>query len=310
MWRDLLQKDEAIVSPWLEGRSLRTFTRRFTIEGALPPEPGWHRFEIAGRKARWSAGAEPDESALSDRVRGYLIGDRLVPDDVAVRPELGELARGFQRVHLIEPGLDRFARVCVARFYEAGPLIFAGLEFPLGPEDDVARALLDGKRTLDDVPGVAPALDAAFRVEIWRREQAERRRREAELERQRLAEEAAREERRRRVAEQLGDAVLRRELAAYDFEAAARAALALGGAEFVDHQRAYQRGEMLVRFRIDGQHFACTCDATTLRIIDSGICLVDHHTDERGDDRFTLESLPAVIRQAEREGSLVVFRHF
>src|SRR5688572_6018984 len=103
MWRDLLQKDEAIVSPWLEGRSLRTFARSFKIEGALPPEPGWHRFAIAGRKARFCAAAEPDDSALGERVRGYLIGDRLVPDDVRVRPELAELARSFTRVHLIEP---------------------------------------------------------------------------------------------------------------------------------------------------------------------------------------------------------------
>jgi len=80
MWRDLLQKDEVIVSPWLEGRSLRTFARSFRIEGPLPPEPGWHRFEVAGRKARYCAGAELDESALGPRVRGYLIGDRLVPD--------------------------------------------------------------------------------------------------------------------------------------------------------------------------------------------------------------------------------------
>jgi hypothetical protein len=46
----------------------------------------------------------------------------------------------------------------------------------------------------------------------------------------------------------------------------------------------------------------------TLRIIDSGICLIDHATDERGDTYFTLESLPAVIAQAIREGHLVIFR--
>ena len=46
-----------------------------------------------------------------------------------------------------------------------------------------------------------------------------------------------------------------------------------------------------------------------MRIIDSGICLQDHNTGEKGDTYFTLESLPAVIRQADREGKLVVYRH-
>jgi hypothetical protein len=35
---------------------------------------------------------------------------------------------------------------------------------------------------------------------------------------------------------------------------------------------------------------------------------VDHRTGEKGDTKFTLESLPGVVREAEREGVLVVFR--
>jgi hypothetical protein len=310
MWRDLLQQGEAIVSPWLGGRALRTFERAWNIEGRLPPEPGWHEFDVSGRRARWRRAAEPTPDLLRQRARGYLIGDRLVPDTVRVRPELRELAGSFPRVYLIEPGLDRFARVVTGRFTEGGPLVFDALDFPLGPEADVGMALLDGRESLEGVPGVPPALDAAFRVEIWRRHEAERRRREAEealrLERER----SVREERRRQLREQLGDALLRREIAAVDFETAARAALAVGGAEYVDHQRAYRRGEMNVRFRFDGRYFACTCEERTLRIIDAGICLTDHDTGQKGDTLFTLESLPGVIRQADHDGVLVVFRHF
>jgi len=43
--------------------------------------------------------------------------------------------------------------------------------------------------------------------------------------------------------------------------------------------------------------------------VDSGICLIDHTTEERGDARFTLESLPAVINEAINDQKLVVFRH-
>jgi hypothetical protein len=66
---------------------------------------------------------------------------------------------------------------------------------------------------------------------------------------------------------------------------------------------------MVVRFRLLGRRFECTCDERTLRILDAGICLVDHATGERGDTRFTLESLPAVILEADRDDKLVVFRH-
>ncbi len=310
MWRELLQQGEAIVWPWIGGRSLRTFARTFSIQGALPPEYGWQRFELVGRKARWLASAGAEFGVLKDRARGYLIGDRFVPDTVRVRPELGELARSFERVHLIEPGLDRFARVVAARFAEDSPLVFESLDMPLGPENDVLSAWFEGLETVAHVPGVVPALDAAFRVEVWRRKEAERRRREAEEAARELRERLDREERRRHLTERLFDATARRELATTDFEAAARAALRLGDAEYVDHQPAYTRGEMLVRLRIGRSLFACTCETATLRIVDAGICLVDHRTGERGDERFTLESLPAVIRQAERDGVLVVFRHF
>jgi len=35
----------------------------------------------------------------------------------------------------------------------------------------------------------------------------------------------------------------------------------------------------------------------------------NYRTGIKGDDRFTLESLPAVVREAEHEGVLVVFRN-
>ena len=73
-------------------------------------------------------------------------------------------------------------------------------------------------------------------------------------------------------------------------------------------QHGHRNGEWLVKYRVDGQRLACVCN-TNLQIIDAGVCLVDHGTNEKGDTYFTLESLPAVIRQAIREGKLVVWRH-
>jgi len=309
-WRDLLQTDdETVVSPWVGGRVLRVHDRTWSLEGRQPPEFGWHKFKVKGRKVRWESETEPSEDTLRYLIRGYLVGDRLVPEDVRVDPDPAKITDFSEPVALLDPGLDRFVRVAAGRPFEDGPLVFKGLEFPLGPEEDVLKAFEDQAVTVDNIRGVSPALDAAFRMECFQRIEAVRRR--AELERQRLEEEAKRqqEERRKQIVEKLGDGAGRREMAPVDFSEAARAALAVGGAHYLDHRKARGRGEMIVKFRLDGRRFECTCDEKTLRIIDSGICLIDHATNKKYDNYFTLESLPGVIKQAQREGRLVVFRH-
>jgi hypothetical protein len=242
----------------------------------------------------------------SDSVVGYLVGDRIVADAAAVDPDPTRVGTCSERVHLLEEGLDRFTRVRAARLFEDGPLIYFQQEMPLGPEDEVLQAFLERASSVDAVKGVSPALDAAFRMEVRRCEEADRRR--MELERLRKEEEAQRqlEERRRALATQLGDGAKRRALARFDFEAAARAALLVGGAELLDAQLA--RGEWTVKYRLDGRRYACVCDGQ-MQIIDSGICLTDHTTGVKGDTWYTLESLPTVVRQADREGRLVVYRN-
>jgi hypothetical protein len=308
-WRDLLQAEpERVVFPWVGGRRLFEDQRVLTVAGDLPPEHGWHRFAIEGRHATWEGEAGPEPHRFIERREGYLIGDRLVPDQVRIGNDMVALTERCPPLHLIEPGLDRFTRVSAGRLLEDGPLLYEGPAFPIGPEDEVLSAFLDGAEDVDHIPAVVPALDAVFRIERWRQEQAERRRREAEERRAREDELERRRALRRKLTERLGDGATRRAAAKVDFTEAARAALAVGGAELLDVRRAYHAAEMTVRFRYDGRRFECTCDRDTLRIIDSGICLVDHATGVRGDERFTLESLPGVIAQAQREGALVVFR--
>ena len=96
--------------------------------------------------------------------------------------------------------------------------------------------------------------------------------------------------------------------AAVDFEAAASAALRVSGATLLDVQPNFQPDEMIVRFRFRSRRFECVVHKMTLQVVDAGICLTDSFTGERGDSYFTLESLPAVIKQAMDEGALVVFR--
>lgn len=307
-WKDLLQtEDECLVAPWVGGRSLRSRDRTWSLQGRRPPEPGWHTFKLENRKARWLGVAEAPMGVLKDHVRGYLVGDRIVPDGVRVSDD--NLVAVSERVHLIEPGLDRFVRVVAGRFFEDGPLIYEAPEFPLGPEEEVLVAYEDQKPNVNTIVGVSPALDMAFRLESLYRAETERRRREEQERREREEQERLAAERREQLREALGDGMTRRAVAIEDFGEAARAALAVGGAQYLSHRDSPNDDEMVVRYRLNDRRFECTCDRRTLRIIDSGICLTDERTGEKGDTFFTLESLPAVVRQADIEGVLVVYRH-
>jgi hypothetical protein len=325
-WRDLLQSEnDSITLPWTGGRSLCLNGQVWNIEGRLPIEHGWYSFSISGRKAtRWEL-SQPTPEILNNQVVGYLVGNRIVADNVQVDPDPKTIASHSEQVFLLDEGLDRFVRISAGRTCDDGPLIFKQQEMPLGPEDEVLNAFLSFDLTLDlinglplnkdgiyqcrGIKGVVPALDAAFRMEIWQRMEAERRRQELERLRREEEERRAREQRRQELIAHLGNAETRREMARIDFGEAAKVALAVGNAQYLDHRRAPRRGEMIVRFRVDRQRFECVCDERTLRIIDSGICLTDHDTGEKGDTFFTLESLPSVIREAIRDRVLVVYRH-
>lgn len=313
-WQDLIATaDETVVVPWTGGRELRVNRRAFSLKGRLPQEHGWHTFKVDGsRTATWVAAAEnPDVDAAfkgKKLVRGYLVADRIIPDGAAVVLDPTRIADQTETVWLVEPGLDRFARVRAGR-WDDGRLVYVGQEFPLGPEAEVADAFLDQKPSVTEVKGLTPALDLAFRFETWNRAEMVRLRAEAE----RLArEEAARlekEARRADLARQLGTGEGRREMALVDFEAAARAALRVAGAEFLDFRDTRVAGEAVVHFRYRNRKWECVAQKQTLRIVDAGVCLVNHATGERGDTKFTLESLPAVLAEAIDTGRLVVFRH-
>jgi len=308
-WRDLVEVEEQdITVPWTGGRSLRCHSRTYTISGRLPSEHGWYRFKVQHKEAKLIEAAEPKTDELKDIRTGFLVGDRFIPDGApAYNLDYGLIARQYKKVALIEEGLDRFARIEVGKLTPFGSLIYRGATFPLGPEEEVLSAFLDRKDSISDIKGVTPALQAAFEAECNQIREAEQRR--AELERLRIEEEAreAQERRRSELAEALGSGAGRREMATVDFQEAARAALAVGGAELLD-VRAGQRNEKVVRYRLEGRRFECVCDLQ-MRIIDAGVCLTDESTGEKGDTFFTLESLPGVIKQAIREGVLVVFRH-
>lgn len=307
-WQDLLAKPEdTFVAPWLGGGTIQHGARTWQITGRRPREHGWHRFSVSGtRKTSWQGAAvDVDASTYFEGaklVRGYLVGDRLLPDGMGSVADVALLLDRSEAVHLVDSGLDRFTRVAAARHVD-GSLIYVRQEFPLGPEQAVLDVYLDRGTDLRAIPGVTPALDLAFRFEMWQRERAEEHRRAVETARRAEEERQAAEARRRDLMERLGDGASRRALARIDFGEAAAAALRVAGAEILDWRDSTRRGEAVVRFRFRDRRFECVCTKDTLHIVDSGVCLT-------GNDRlFTLESLPAVLAEAMDTHRLHVFRH-
>jgi hypothetical protein len=310
-WRDLLVESEHWTLPWLGGRSLQSKSRTFKIKGPLPRLHGWYVFvsDKGGNKVTLTKQeAEPDAEELSDIVIGYLVGDHVVPDGARCDPDPQKIIDYSEKVHCLSEGMDRFTRIRAGRVFPEGPLIYIEQTYPFGPEDDVMNAFMDGK-SISQIQDVTPALEASYRMEVYQKEQAEKVRAELEKQRREEEERIAKEERRKALVEKLGDGEGRRALAKVDFLEAARAALAVGGAELLDTRKnGRHANERVVKYRVDGQRLECVCNLN-LQIIDAGVCLVDHDTDERGDTYFTLESLPGVIRQAIRENKLVIWRH-
>jgi hypothetical protein len=296
-WQDLLQSaEDTIVLPWC-GESKITDGRRYWKVSRRPPEFGWYEFTIAGRNVSYKNPANLDDSIFVETKSGYLIGDRLIKDDVVAFSNPKDI-RG-ESVFLIESGLDKFSRVKVGRVNESSPWIFLCIDFGFGCEPEVLSAYLD-RQSIKDIKGVPSSLAAVFNIENWLRDEADRLQREIEA---REAAERAREA----ALRAMGTSAGRRDLARYDFRQAATSALAVSGAEYIDHRMDHYNN-YIVRYRLRNRRFESVV-TQNLSVLEAGICLTDEETGDKGDTFFTLESLPFVIMEAIDTGVLVVFRH-
>ncbi len=305
MWRELLDDPETLTLPWF-GQGVRSASRVWRTRGPRPPEHGWYGFQPSGRFVTLVGPRDPCPDYLEGfpAAHGYVVGDRLIPEDARVTVDPGRFVEQSKALYCPDLTLERFTRGVAAKTPEG--LVYCGQGFDLGAEAAVRDAYEDRADSVATIPGVTPALDLAFRWSTVQREAAEQRRRDAE-ERRRLAEEQqAREGRIQQAMREAGTAVGRRALAAHDFEAAAREALRVSGAELLDVREL--GAEVVVRYRFRERRFECVVDRQ-LNILDAGVCLTDERTGVKGDTWFTLESLPGTVGQAMDEGKLLVWRH-
>jgi hypothetical protein len=308
-YRRHLGASAELVLLYLGGATVDAADRTLRVEGDA--QVGWWRFRAAGRRATPIGPAEvPDLSGLP-AVRGHLMGEWLV----------GEAGR-TERVYLLpddEPPLFSPLR---ARRWHGGALVFEELEYESGIEEEVRRALEDG-RSLADVKGVPAPLRAAFAYALADREArtlgipvgpleirkhvaaiaSEGRERVAillrDLEARRNAEEAATRE--ARFLARAREAALQpaRETS---LEERVQTALEAAGAR-LRRLRRMARGLAEVTWDFEGETFLTLVDERGLRVLDAGICLAGH------DAEVTLESLPAVVREAIEVGEIVVTSH-
>ena len=310
-WQDLLAvEDTTLVLPWKGGRRVHSHNRTWNITGRTPREHGWYTFKVGGGRDCTLVGpADRAESYAEGHrlMRGFLVGDRLIPDAARVDPDPTKLIEQTEAVFCVDLGLDRFQKAAVIRDRE-GALIFLRLEWPEGPEADVLAAYQDRKDSVLNIKGVTPALDLAFRWVSFQRTAAEAH--AIEMERRQKEEEAklAAAERIKTLLKATGTAEGRRALAAQDFNAAAKAALRVSGAELLDVIATHKANEVRVQYRFRERRLECVVNKVTLGVIDAGVCL-DDHRGTKGDTWFTLESLPGVIGEAMDRNKLVVWRH-
>lgn len=151
-WQDLINSGGVRVLPWLGGNTVSAPNRAWTIQGRHPREYGWYQFNTtAARDCRLVGPAERDIDYMVglEVLRGFLVGDRFIPNDARVVPDPAKLIDQTEPVFCVDLGLDRFQKAAVVRDRE-GRLLFMQLEFPEGPETEVLEAYQDRKDSVQD----------------------------------------------------------------------------------------------------------------------------------------------------------------
>lgn len=297
--------------PVVDGRHAegRTRAHRLTAEVA----PGWWEVELSGRLATAIAPAEPEPLSSLPRRTGPTCGGLL-------------FLSGSEAAPLRLLPAEEFAPFspATARLWRRDLLLFETQPFE-GESEEPLRHALEEELPIGSLAGISAAQRAAYGWALLLKAQArlalvatpgELRLQlgeiasggaaGAEAALRRLAEE------RRRHRPTVGlEAV--RALGAWNVPPTASprdrltaeqdAERALDRAEARLRRTRRLEGELLeVAFDLDGERFVSVVRLPSLQVVDSGVCLAG------ADDLVTLESLPGVLRQAMREGALVITR--
>lgn len=326
-YRAFLSTPSDVILPYLGGPFVFTADRRYRLAERVTP--GWWRFTLSGRRARAleevpaealpEPERQPDGRSLLPRVRGHLCGMYLFTDGAQAEP----LALVPPTTY--EPDAPARFSPCVARRWHSGDLVYEAIDFETEAEDK-ARCAYQDHASLAGISGVPATLRAAFGFALVTQAAlavrsfvlpievrshlfaiAEGGPPEAERTLGRLIARRATAHAAGAAQAPAGAAAVHTPLhRSYHGRSAASAveraerALGAAGAELLDTR---ERGDALeVTYRFHGQRFHSLVHPATLQVMDAGICL------DGCDEMITLESLPAVIREAMDSGELVITR--
>lgn len=305
-YRRFLNASQEQVLPYLGGQRVAAEGRDLRLAGAAPEAHGWYRWQVKGREATALGPTDPPDLSSLPVVSGHRLGgDRLVS------------AEGRVEVFHLPPE-DEPAPVAplTCRRWHSGALLFDMLVFE-GEAEEQVRQALDDDRPLGERKGIASSLRAAYAytliervaqslgipvhpLEVRPHVQALSAEGAIAAERvlsglalQRLAA--------RPVAPPLGASAFGR--ASNERIARAAAALEAAGAELIRARQLQGGSQLEVLYRFQATRFLTIVDAETLNVLDAGVCL------DGADGEVTLESLPAVLREAIDTGQLVITAH-
>jgi hypothetical protein len=317
-YRKFLTKVETCVLPYFGGTRVYDRSRTLRLPSALDA-PGWYEFEVKGRECTPKGPADAPDLSDLPLCRGHVVGEWLVSENAACET--------MTLLPADEPELFSPAR---ARRWPSDDLLFESIDFEGDAESAVRDALADGL-SLEGVKGVSSPLRAAFAYATLKKVSRDLAiafaPREVKKDVAAIAQRgppAATEALRRLDQERRLWRALHPEEAAPrahhtpprrhhgpeptldNAEERADRALASAGARMTGIRIMGYANQVEVSYRFMGERFITICDAVTLNVWDAGICL--GHGIYRGDRQLTLESLPAVIREAIETEVLVITR--
>lgn len=338
-YRKFLGKEEERVLPYLGGAFLYAADRRLRLATEFDP-PGWYRFRIKGREATVVGPADPEALESLPSVRGHLVGERLVREgSIAERvhflpeEEPARLspcrARRWHSGELLFDTLDfeSEAEEAARRALEDDASLAQIKGVPATLRAAFSYAVLEAESRRLGIPAAPAELRPHLaKVAELGRPEAERALRALAAERALAEREMFELRRRREIADrarqhveaqaQLAEARQAGAQAArahrggrnrrFEEDAMARAELALEAAGArVRSIRVLGQENLEVIFTFMDERFISIVNMATLQVVDSGICLGHPPSD----NLVTLESLPAVIREAIDTDRLVILRH-
>jgi hypothetical protein len=290
------------VLPYFGGSVVTSAARRLQVTTSV--DPGWWRFVVTGRRATPEQAVRPNQLDSLPAVHGHVA-------DGNIAITMGVL----QPLWFADPEPLRFA-VVVARRWHSGEVLMDYLGFETEAEA-AARHAFDSNTGLSGIKGVPATLRTAFGFAVMRQAAAARGSLVSATESRPFLR-AVSELGLTHAHEVLDQLAARRAQAStipvevtttwtyepYNGDPLSlrlQRALDRSQAELLDKRR-LDHHMIEVRFRFMHERFSAVIDERTLHVYDAGICLAG------ADEQLTLESLPAVIREAIDNDLLVVTR--